>query len=294
MAGFLGVAITTDKYGAKTLSQTGLIDRIMRMTDLLEASGKATPAAYGALGKDIHGEPRIELWNYRAVIGMMLYLASNSRPDIAFAVNQCARNSAAPTLNHAIAVKRIARYLKQTRDRGMIISPNANLKLDLYVNADFAGLWNITDTEDPSTVQSRTGYVITLGNVPVIWKSKLQTEIALSTCEAEYIAASQAMRALLTLRHTLMEIPRDPATAISCVWKDNEAALSIMNSHVNGLFRLTPRTRHIACKYHWFLGMLGSSILAKKIHTKQQKADIFTKGMRTDDFEHIRFLLRGS
>jgi hypothetical protein len=57
MAGFLGVAITTDKYGAKTLSQTGLIDRILQMTDLLEASGKATAAAYGALRKDINGEP---------------------------------------------------------------------------------------------------------------------------------------------------------------------------------------------------------------------------------------------
>jgi hypothetical protein len=93
------------------------------MTDMLEASGKATPAAYGALGKDENGHPRIENWNYRAVIGMLLYLYSNSRPDIAFAVNQCARYCANPTLKHEIAVKRILRYLKQTRDRGMIVSP---------------------------------------------------------------------------------------------------------------------------------------------------------------------------
>lgn len=299
MAGFLGVAITTDKFGAKTLAQVGLIDRILRMTDMLHSTGKATPAAYGALGKDLNGKPRLESWNYRAVIGMMLYLSSNSRPDIAFAVNQCARYCSNPTLTHEIAVKRIVRYLKQTRDRGMIISPKPNLTLDLYVDADFAGLWNLSDTDDPSVVRSRTGYVITLGAVPVVWKSKLQTEIALSTCEAEYIAASQAMRELLPLLATLntitttMGIPRDPLTTISSLWEDNEAALTIMTNHVNGLPKLSPRTRHISCKYHWFLSKLGTNILAKKIHTKQQKADIFTKGMRTEDFEHIRFLLLG-
>jgi hypothetical protein len=223
----------------------------------------------------------------------------NSRPDIAFAVNHCARYCTNPTVNHEIAVKRIARYLKQTKDRGMIISPKPNLTLDLWVDADFAGLWNIADTNDPASVRSRTGYVITLGTVPVIWKSKLQSGIALSTCEAEYIAASQAMRELLPLLDilnaitTIMGIPRDPNTTISSVWEDNEAALTIMNNHVNGLPKLTPCTRHIACKYHWFLGKLGTNIIAKKIHTKEQKADIFTKGMRTEDFEHIRFLLLG-
>jgi hypothetical protein len=81
----------------------------------------------------------------------------------------------------------------------MIFSPKPNLTLDLWVDADFSGLWNIADTNDPAAVRSRTGFVITLGAVPVVWKSKLQSEIALSrtTCEAEYIAASQAMRELL-------------------------------------------------------------------------------------------------
>jgi hypothetical protein len=181
----------------------------------------------------------------------------------------------------------------------MIISHQPNLTLDLYVDADFAGLWNIADTNDPSTVWSRTGYVITLGAVPVVWKSKLQTEITLSTCEAEYIAASQAMRELLPLIATLntitkiMGIERDPTTTISSLWEDNEAALTIMTNHIDGLPKLSPRTRHIACKYHWFLSKLGKTIIAKQIHTKQQKADIFNKGMRTEAFEHICFLLLG-
>ena len=73
------------------------------------------------------------------------------------------------------------------------MKPNQDITLDLYVDADFAGLWSYEDPHDPSSVRSRTGYVITLGGVPIIWKSKLQEQIALSTMEAEYIAASVAM-----------------------------------------------------------------------------------------------------
>jgi hypothetical protein len=85
------------------------------------------------------------------------------------------------------------------------------------------------------------------------------------------------MRELLPLLDTLnaittiMGIPRDPTTTISSVWEDNEAALTIMNNHVNGLPKLTPRTRHIACKYHWFLGKLGTNIIAKKCTRRSRR-----------------------
>ncbi len=67
------------------------------------------------------------------------------------------------------------------------------MDLDLYVDADFAGLWSYEHDQDPVCVKSRTGFVITLGTCLVMWVSKLQTEIALSTLEAEYIALSMAM-----------------------------------------------------------------------------------------------------
>jgi hypothetical protein len=275
LAGFLGVAIATNEHGSKTLTQTGLIDRILLVMNLTETSGKDTPAANGTLGRDVGGEGRQKSWNYRSVFGMMLYLSSNSRPDIAFAVNQCARYSADPTLRHEIAVKRIARYLKHTRTQGMIISPKTDLRLDLWVDADFAGLWYRNDAEDPASVKSRTGYAITLGDIPVIWRSKLQGEIALSTCEAKYIAASQGMRELVPLRQTLelltktMGVQRNNRSIISTIWEDNEAALTIMQKHMNGLPKLSPRTRHISTKYHWFLAKLGPTLIARKIHTKQ-------------------------
>ena len=70
---------------------------------------------------------------------MMSYLATNSRPDIAFAVNQCCRFSNDPSRSHEKAVKRIGRYLKGTPDHGMVFKPDSNLGLDLYADADFLG-----------------------------------------------------------------------------------------------------------------------------------------------------------
>ena len=102
--------------------------------------------------------------------------------------------------SHAQAVKRIGRYLIGTKDRGLTFSPDEDLKLDCYVDADYAGLWRYEDDQDPICVKSRTGYVFTIAGCPVTWASKLQTEIALSTLEAEYIALSTAMRELLPMR----------------------------------------------------------------------------------------------
>ena len=81
----------------------------------------------------------------------------------------------------------------------MQIISEKNLQLNCYVDADFAGLYNVEDQQDPVCVKSRTGYVLTLGKTPLLWVSKLQTEVALSTTEAEYIALSQAMRELIPM-----------------------------------------------------------------------------------------------
>lgn len=78
--------------------------------------------------------------------------------------------------------------------------------MNCYVDADFAGMFTLSDPEDPRSVKSRTGFVILLGTTPIAWASKLQTETALSTMEAEYIALSQSLRILLPLRELLKEI----------------------------------------------------------------------------------------
>ena len=84
------------------------------------------------------------IFNYASVVGMLLYLAGHSRPDIAYAVNCAARYMFCPKLSHEQAVKRIGRYLKQTRDKGLVLNPTKDLdqlNIDCYPDADFAGLY---------------------------------------------------------------------------------------------------------------------------------------------------------
>jgi hypothetical protein len=198
-AGYLGVDVKPQEDGTIHLSQAGLISCIINNIGLSEAtSHKSTPAGE-ILASHKSSPPLSADYNYRSVLGKIMYLSSNTRCDLAFANHQCARFASDPRAPHGVALKRIGRYLLTTSDKGMIINPSKDLKLDCYADADFAGMFTSSDPHDPKSVKSRTGFVITLGSIAVTWCSKLQTEIALSTMESEYIALSQAMRTSLPL-----------------------------------------------------------------------------------------------
>jgi hypothetical protein len=180
----------------------------------------------------------------------------------------------------------------------MILRPTEDLTLDLFADADFAGLWNAEeDANDPTCVHSRTGYLVTLGGTPLLWSSNLQTEIALSTCEAEYIALLMAMRELIPLRRLVKEvaeslkIDRRKLMKVSTVWEDNNAALILAKAKYPNM---TPRSKHIVVKYHWFRSHLQEGeIEIKRIDTTVQKADIFTKGLARKEFESKRAMIMG-
>ena len=183
----------------------------------------------------------------------------------------------------------------------MTFKPEKGYQLDCYVDADFAGLWNYEEDQDPVCVKSRTGYVFTLAGCPVHHVSKLQTEIALSTLESEYIALSQAMRELIPTRRILKEIIghvdpqalQNSANIKSTIWEDNNGCISTVRAP-----KLTPRTKHIAIKYHFSRSHISSEendtgITLAKIESKIQLADIFTKPLSEVDFSRLRKLLCG-
>ena len=104
-----------------------------------------------------------------------MYLANNTRPDIAHAVHACARYTHHPKKSHATAVKHIVRYLKGTAEKGMLLNPKDTDELDCYVDSDFAGLYPVYPDQDPNSIKSRSGYVILFKECPVLWVSKMQT-----------------------------------------------------------------------------------------------------------------------
>ncbi len=297
----LGVLMTKNEDGSVTLTQTGLISRILLALGLTNSNGTRTPAPKAPLPRDVDGEPFSEDYNYASVVGMMMYLACNSRPDIAFAVNQCARHTHHPTALHGKYLKQIGRYLQSTKDKGMIINPtrsNDSLYVECYADADFAGLWGREDVHDPHCVKSRSGYLILINGCPILWKSKLQTETAWSTMEAEYVALSTACRDVIPIirlveeRSTQYGLNADGRPSMkSTIYEDNEGALKLANTE---LPRMTPRSKHYGTKYHWFREHVEKGLIeVVPIDTKNQLADVFTKGLGFESFLRLRKRLVG-
>jgi hypothetical protein len=141
VAGFLGVHINrnTDD-GTIKLTQSGLAKRVVEALNVGLLPHKFTPAVKEPLVKDEHGDPPNSAYNYASVIGMLQYLQGHSRPDITYAVSQCARFSHSPRRSHEIALERIGQYLKFTADEGLILCPTGTLDIDVFCDADFAGL----------------------------------------------------------------------------------------------------------------------------------------------------------
>ena len=114
MAVFLGLQIDRTIPSTIVLIQTGIIERILVLMELETCNPKYTSADKMSLGKDEVGDPCREGWEYRSVVGMILHLAGSTRPDIVYAVHQCARYSHDPKWCHEVALKHIARYLQRT------------------------------------------------------------------------------------------------------------------------------------------------------------------------------------
>jgi hypothetical protein len=183
------------------MTQEGLIKRVIEALglDMDQTNAKGTPAERKPFVKDENGEPQQDTFNYASIVGMLLYLLGHTRPDLAFSVSQVAQFMFNPKHSHEIAIKRIGRYLLGTKDKGMIIKPTSNIGIDAFPDADFAGLYGYEDNNDPLCVFSRTGYVINVADCPIYWSSKLQTETATSTMEAEIIAFGSCCRGLFPI-----------------------------------------------------------------------------------------------
>jgi hypothetical protein len=235
MLDFWGIKFAKD--GDKiVLTQTGLIDKVISYTGMDQASVQHTPAACDPLGSYKVAKPFDKTWSYQLAVGMLLYVCSNTQPDLQFAVHQVCWFAHSPKKLHGQAVKEIIRYLVKTRDHRLEFVRNMGEGLDCHVDTYFAGLWGCEDHQDPVSVRSRTGFTLTLFRCPILWSSKLQTDQTLSSTAAEYVAFSMAMREVLPTRALLEEISSkielkcSLTTLIkSTVFKDNQGCLSLVN-----------------------------------------------------------------
>ena len=155
ISAFLGIKIDQQSKDEFYLSQPGLILNTFNAAGMTKCNPNSTPSALEPLGPDLEGDSINESWEYTSIIGMLMYLANNTRPYITYTAHICVRYTNNPNKYHATVVKYILRYLQGTKQKGILIKPNGSNELICFVNSDFAGNYSVYPDQDPSSTKSR-------------------------------------------------------------------------------------------------------------------------------------------
>jgi hypothetical protein len=204
---------------------------------------------------------------YLQAVGALMYLAVATRPDIAYSVGVLARFSKNPGMQHWKAVKHLFRYLKGTLDHKLTYSPTSSAELFVtYSDADHGG--------NPDNGRSTSGYVVKMGSGAISWSSRLQGIVALSTTEAEYVAATSAGQEILWLRNLFTELGYK-LDSPSTLHIDNRSALSVAkNPEHHG------RMKHLDLRFYWLRDQVEKgAINVVHLRTDAMPADIMTKAL---------------
>lgn len=210
---------------------------------------------------------------YRSVVGALQYLTF-TRPDISVAVNKVCQFMHSPTDAHWIAVKRILRYLKQTINYGLHLGRPSAINLQAFSDADWAGC--------PDNRRSTSGYCIFIGGNLVSWSARKQKTVSRSSTEAEYRSLATATTEIIWIQSLLSELGF--LTPTPTLWCDNLGATYLT---ANPIFHA--RTKHIEIDYHFVRERVAQKKLQVRfISSKDQLADIFTKGLGSPRFQELR------
>jgi len=271
---FLGFHVERDtERGTLRLGQRQYVHTILERFGLADANPVQLPMGAGdRLTKD--GEPlTAELQQtYQELVGALLYVATGTRPDIAYAVGQLSRYVAAPTGQHLAAAKRVLRYLKGTAMSALTYGGDKGITG--YSDADYAG--------DVPTRRSTTGYIFTMHGAAVSWTSKRQGSVALSTTEAEYVAGATAAREAVWVRRLLKDLTGTEETLDMRI--DNQSALALMRNDTS-----SQRTKHIDVAFHWVREKVVDKVLVPTyIPTGEMVADMLTKALPIAAFTACR------
>jgi hypothetical protein len=244
------------------------------MLDCLPASTPADPNVL--LTKNHNSELLSKETPYRRLTGQLLYLACTTRPDIAAAVGVLCRFNNYPRTEHWTAAKRVVKYLKSTINYKLQLKCE-NLQLTGFADANWAS--------DLDSRRSTTGYVFKLGSATISWNSKLQSTVALSSCEAEYMALAAAAQEGIFL----LNILKDLKLSVKHVklFEDNQGAIALTKTTKHH-----ERSKHIDIRYHFLKDLVKSNTIEiSHIGTNEMQADILTKALPIPQFNYLRKLI---
>ena len=194
------------------MKQNGIIKCIIEAVGLDDgmSKGRSMPSEANPLVKDDNVEPVSGMFSNIRVVRILLYLSRYTRPYVALDFNSCTWYMFSTKRSQKLALKRLARYLKKTKDRGLVLKPNSNAcKVYAYPDADFYGMYRHEKPTDTVCVKIRTGFITTFSDFPVLWVSKLQTNTALSTMESEIIATDNCRKELFPMIEIVTSIGKE-------------------------------------------------------------------------------------
>ncbi|KAJ8736960.1 hypothetical protein PYW07_000231 [Mythimna separata] len=271
MKRFLGMEIQR-REDTIIVKQTNMIEKIIQKFNMSDCKGMKTPMEINYNLQISENEEVLDV-PYRELIGSLIYLTVTSRPDLTFAVSYLSRYLDRPTEQLWKASKRVIRYLKETKDKGLVFRRTTDNNLYGFSDADWAG-----DRIDRKSV---SGGIILHGVNAIAWFSKKQSCVALSTAESEYIAAAATAQELVNLKGLSQHL-KYKNDAILLV--DNIGAISMSKSYEN-----SKRTKHIDIRAHFLKDIVEKGIIAiEYVNSNDNLADIMTKSLCKDKFLKFR------
>jgi phosphopantetheinyl transferase (holo-ACP synthase) len=266
---FLGMEITRNRQkGTLKLSQSKAVTEVVNSFGQAKANPRSTPLNAGiSLSPLTEDETEHDASTYRSLVGGLLYIANCTRPDISYAVGMLCRFMSRPGKEHLCAAKSVLKYLAGSLGLGLVYK-RKQFKLVGYCDSDLAG-------ELPGR-KSTSGYAFLLGGACIAWSSRLQSVVAQSTAEAEYMAAAMAVKEALWLRALMSEFGLQVSTVT--VLCDNEAAIAIANNPI-----ISQRAKHIDMQYHFIRDRIArKEIMLTHVASKANASDVLTKPLSFD------------
>ena len=276
----LGVEFARDgRAKSITMSQAKYVEEVLKRFGMEDCKPIATPLDTKVKLEKLSMEEydadasRMASVPYKSAVGSLMYAMVATRADLAFAISTVSQHMARPGWSHWMAVKRIMRYLKGTSHMRLQLG-GGHIRLMGYCDADWAG--------DANDRKSTTGYAFSLGEGMVSWSSKKQPTVALSTTEAEYMAASHCTREAIWLRQLLEDVGCKDVEG-TLIWCDNQGAIALAKNPVHHA-----RTKHIEVQHHFVREKVdNATITLEYCPTEDMLADVMTKALARDRHERL-------
>ncbi len=275
----LGIEISRDRSTRRLfINQSEYTQNVLEKFGMINSKPVVTPMDRSYHDVTMDGfHPAVDV-PYRQAIGSLMYLMITTRPDIAYAIGKLSQHNQTPRDHDWVAVKRVLRYISGTRDYGILYDGSKPLEIDGYSDAD----WGVCKTSRKST----SGAIFLVAGGAVSWRSKKQTCVATSTCEAEYIASCLATKESIWLARLLSDLENREKPSIVSIKIDNEGTIDTANN-----MSINQRNKHIDLQYHFVRhAVQNQQVQLEYCESSEQVADSLTKPLVRVLFEKLRLM----